>query len=228
MDKIKSLFISDTHIGVKYNNTKKLLDILESYDFKNLFLVGDIIDMTAMKHGVFWKKHYGQLIKKLIKLSETTNIIYITGNHDFYLREFTPFEFSSCKIVDEYIYGDTLVIHGDKFDTLISKRKYLYMFGDYGYNLVIRLDRIFNFEGGLSKRAKKIAKRASNYFNDFYKTAEKYTILKKCKRIICGHIHIQEYRPMAVEYYNCGDFRESSTYIIENLDGTFELKEKYG
>lgn len=224
MDKIKSIFISDTHIGVRHNNVKKLIEVLDMYDFENLFLIGDIIDMTALRKRMFWKKQYGYFIKKLIKLSEKVNIVYITGNHDYYLREFTPFEFSLCKVVDEYIYGDMLLIHGDKFDTLINKRKYLYMFGDYGYNLVIRLDKMFNFQGCLSKRAKRIAKQASNYLNDFYKTAEKYTLSKDCKKIICGHVHIQEYREMNVEYYNCGDFRESSTYIIENLDGTLELR----
>lgn len=224
MDKVKSLFVSDTHIGVKHNNVKRLIEVLEQYEFENLFLVGDIVDMTALRKKMFWKKHYGHLLKKLVKLSENTNIVYITGNHDHYLRDFTPFEFSLCKVVDEYIYKDILIIHGDKFDTLINKRKYLYMFGDYGYNLVIRLDKVFNFQGGLSKRAKTLAKAASNYLNDFYKTAEKYTIAKNCTKVICGHVHIQEYRKMNIEYYNCGDFRESQTYIVENLNGTLELK----
>lgn len=223
-EKIISLFISDTHIGVRHNNTKKLLEILDHYEFENLFLVGDIIDMTAMKKGVFWKKHYGDIVKKIIKLSKKSRIVYIIGNHDFYLRSTSPQNCFICEIVDEYVYRDILIIHGDKFDTLMYNRKYLYMLGDFGYSAVIWLDKIFGFKGKLSKGAKKLVKNTSNYLGNFYKTAEAYTISKSCGRIVCGHTHIQEYKKMKIEYYNCGDFRESCGYIVEDINGNLCLK----
>jgi UDP-2,3-diacylglucosamine pyrophosphatase LpxH len=37
-----------------------------------------------------------------------------------------------------------------------------------------------------------------------------------------GHTHSPEI--INGEYYNTGDFCESCSYIIENLDGTMELK----
>jgi UDP-2,3-diacylglucosamine pyrophosphatase LpxH len=227
MVKVKSLFVSDLHIGVKHNNIKTLLEILDDYEFENLFLVGDIIDMTKMAKKPRWKKSYGKFFKKLINLSKTTNIVYITGNHDYFLREFTPFNIGSFEIVDEYIYKDILLIHGDKFDRLVYSRKWLYAFGAYGYDLVIWIDETLNLKGVLSKKAKRITKRASNYLNDFYETARRYTKSKKCSRVICGHTHMPEERKLAdVIYYNCGDFRESSTYIIESMDGDIKLRYK--
>ena len=66
MVKVKSLFISDLHIGVKHNNVKALLEILDDYEFENLFLVGDIIDMTKIARKPRWKKSYGKFFKKLM------------------------------------------------------------------------------------------------------------------------------------------------------------------
>ena len=47
--KIKSLFISDLHLGNNNSQAYKVLDVFKKYEFENLFLVGDIIDMTYMK-----------------------------------------------------------------------------------------------------------------------------------------------------------------------------------
>ena len=47
--KVKSLFISDLHLGNYNSQADKVLDVFKKYEFENLFLVGDIIDMTYMK-----------------------------------------------------------------------------------------------------------------------------------------------------------------------------------
>jgi UDP-2,3-diacylglucosamine pyrophosphatase LpxH len=222
---IESLFISDLHLGVKYNNIHLLVNILNKYKFKNLFLVGDIIDFWALSKKPRWKKSYNSFIKKIIELSKTTNIFYITGNHDDVLRMFCPIKNSAIEVHNEYIYKNILVIHGDKFDQLIYSHRWLYFMGEYGYNLLIFLDRFLKLNGSLSKKAKKIVKNASNYLNDFYNAAEKYTLSRKCDTIVCGHTHIQEYQKLnnKVDYYNCGDFRESCDYIIEDKGGKLHL-----
>lgn len=221
--KIKSLFISDLHIGTKNNNTDKALEVLERYDYENLFIVGDLIDFLSMQKKIRWNKTYNQIIK--ILLNKKCNKYYITGNHEYILREYTPFKIGDINIIDEHIYKDYLIIHGDKFDTYINKIKWLYILGDYAYDIVIFLDRVFGFEGVLSKHTKKKIKQASTYLNSFYIAAEKYTKSKDCDKIICGHLHNQEYQKLKdVEYYNCGNFREDTDYIIENLDGKIEFK----
>ena len=42
---------------------------------------------------------------------------------------------------------------------------------------------------------------------------------------MCGHIHKAEHRELAagVSYYNCGDWVESCTALVEHDDGRFEL-----
>jgi hypothetical protein len=43
--------------------------------------------------------------------------------------------------------------------------------------------------------------------------------------VVCGHIHKAEHRELAagVAYYNCGDWVESCTALVEHDDGRFEL-----
>ena len=42
--------------------------------------------------------------------------------------------------------------------------------------------------------------------------------------MICGHIHHAEIRKIGnIEYFNCGDWVESCTALVENLNGEMEL-----
>lgn len=105
-----------------------------------------------------------------------------------------------------------------------GQRSYIYWLGDVGYNFVIWFDKFFGFNGRISKSSKKMVKKATNYLNDFYETARRYTKSKKCHSVVCGHTHMQEIRKLNdVMYYNCGDFRESCGYIIEENDGCLKL-----
>jgi UDP-2,3-diacylglucosamine pyrophosphatase LpxH len=44
---------------------------------------------------------------------------------------------------------------------------------------------------------------------------------KGCALIVMGHIHTPE---VSDGYVNTGDFCESCSYVVENLDGSIELK----
>ncbi|MEW8690350.1 MAG: hypothetical protein AB2535_04595 [Candidatus Thiodiazotropha endolucinida] len=47
----KSLFISDTHLGLRASRTQYLLEFLKYTDSDNLCLVGDILDFWKMRSG---------------------------------------------------------------------------------------------------------------------------------------------------------------------------------
>ena len=49
MQKVRTLFISDVHLGTKKSQANKLLDVLKDYEFENLIIIGDFIDLTALK-----------------------------------------------------------------------------------------------------------------------------------------------------------------------------------
>ena len=42
--------------------------------------------------------------------------------------------------------------------------------------------------------------------------------------VLCGHIHTASIRQIdGITYYNCGDWVESCTAMVEHLDGRMEL-----
>jgi UDP-2,3-diacylglucosamine pyrophosphatase LpxH len=42
--------------------------------------------------------------------------------------------------------------------------------------------------------------------------------------VLCGHIHKAAIRKLdGIDYYNCGDFVESCTALVEHFDGRIEL-----
>src|SRR5574343_31824 len=85
--KIKTLFISDVHLGNKKCQADKLLTVLKTYDFERLIIVGDFIDLTSLKKKFYWEENYSTVIQKILRLSRKgIKINYIIGNHDYYLR----------------------------------------------------------------------------------------------------------------------------------------------
>lgn len=46
MNRYRTVFISDTHLGTKMSKSRFLLDFLKSFECDTIYLVGDIIDGT--------------------------------------------------------------------------------------------------------------------------------------------------------------------------------------
>jgi len=49
--KVKTLFISDVHLGTQKCQADKLLQVLKDYEFEELVIVGDFIDLTSLKRN---------------------------------------------------------------------------------------------------------------------------------------------------------------------------------
>ena len=113
--KIEALFISDVHLGSRGSNAKELLQTLKLYKPNYLFIVGDFIDGWLLKKRHYWTQDYTNVIRKILSYSKKgTQVIYITGNHDEFLRNYSPSEFGkNIKIVNEYIWNDYYIKHGD-------------------------------------------------------------------------------------------------------------------
>ena len=85
--KIKTLFISDIHLGNPNSQADKLLKVLKEYEFENLFIIGDFIDMTYLKGKFYWDQNHSTVIQKILRLSRKgCKVTYILGNHDYYIR----------------------------------------------------------------------------------------------------------------------------------------------
>lgn len=235
--KVKSLFISDIHLGCKYTKAEELLRFLKEIEPENLFLIGDIIDGWKMSQKVYWNDTYSFIIKRILGMIRSgTKVYYISGNHDEFLRKFTPNVFGHLEICDEMVYQTMsgkrmLIIHGDIFDQLTIKAKWLYYLGDWAYSFAMWLNNKYNQirrllgypYWSLSLMLKQNVKSAVNFINSFEHYIIKYTKDKKCDGVICGHIHTPCIKIIDdTMYCNCGDWVESCTAIIENNDGKIE------
>ena len=47
-------WISDVHLGTRGSKAGVLLDFLKDAEFETLYLVGDLIDIWALRRGIYW------------------------------------------------------------------------------------------------------------------------------------------------------------------------------
>jgi UDP-2,3-diacylglucosamine pyrophosphatase LpxH len=214
---MKTLVISDLHIGSKGCKTEEILELLKDESFERYILVGDIIDGWLFKKYKKFSYQHTRVIRRLLKLSKNKDIIWISGNHDEFLRKYTPIELGNIKVVDEFIEDGIWYCHGDKYDGIV-KMRWLGMLGSIGYDLAIVIDRFlkrFNKKTSLSKYLKDNVKAAVSFLVDFENEMVRQAKKRKCHTVVCGHIHTPSFKLIdGVYYLNCGDWVENCTHVI--------------
>ena len=209
-----TVFISDLHLGTKKSKAKTFLKFLDEVEFEQIVLVGDIIDGWALRRGQKWTKTHTEVLRKLLKISETHQITYIVGNHDDFIRPFlkNPFNFGNVEFYDQYIYESVsgrkiFITHGDKYDFWMkipsAPINFLAHFTDFFYRdkpenqSVHRYIRTCSTERRLRRKG------------------------EQWDGVICGHTH----RPKFDEVYmNCGNWVKDCTFLAEDYEGNFSLQ----
>ena len=241
MKKVRTLFISDVHLGTKKCQADKLLEVFRTVEFEKLIIVGDFIDLTALKRKFYWKEEHSTVIQKILRMSRKgITIKYIIGNHDYYLRGLVKennINIGDIELCD-YTYYQTLkeemiyICHGDQFDGFVRLHPFLYMLGDWAYELSFKINsaynkirKIFGLQyWSLSKFLKSRVKDAISFINDFKTLAFKKIEEMECDSIMIGHIHTPAIEKIENKnYYNTGDFCESCSHMIETIEGDIEL-----
>ncbi|MET0069009.1 MAG: UDP-2,3-diacylglucosamine diphosphatase [Candidatus Thiodiazotropha sp.] len=234
----KSLFISDTHLGLRASRTEYLLDFLKHTDSDNLYLVGDILDFWKMRSGWYWPNINNEIVHQIIaKAKRGTRVVYVPGNHDEVMRDYFNFHVSGIEIQKEVIHTTAdnkrlLILHGDEFDGVVMNNKWLAHLGSDAYDLLLWLNRWFNIARrrlgfgywSLSAYLKNQVKEAVKYIGN-YEEAVIHTVRERnLDGVICGHIHHAVINEMdGLVYANCGDWVESCTALAEAPDGSLKL-----
>lgn len=238
----KSIFISDIHLGTHGCQADALCAFLKTHTCDNLFLVGDILDGWRLQKRWYFPQSHANVLRRILTAAKRgTNVVYITGNHDEFLRPLIPYDisFGDIEIVNRYDYhavnGKTyLVVHGDMFDKIMLDKKWLMHIGDTLYDLMIKLNIMFNriraWFGmdywSLSKWLKHNTKQALNFIYKFEEYVADYCKKKNYDGIICGHIHTATIKNInGIEYMNDGDWVESATALLEDEEGNFTIYE---
>ncbi len=236
--KIRTLFISDVHLGTNGCQADQLIKFLSSYDADTVFLVGDIIDGWHLKSNWYWPHAHNSVVQKLLCMAcDGTRLVYIPGNHDEFLRDHAGSSFGSIDVVDHAIHKgadgrDYLVIHGDQFDLVVSHARWLALLGDWAYRAALTCNAKLNFVRrrlgltywSFSAWAKLNVKNAVNYIGRFEEVLSAEAQRHNVKGVICGHIHhAVMHDDFGVRYINTGDWVESCSAVVEHYDGHFEI-----
>lgn len=224
---IEALFLSDVHLGSRGSKADLVLKVLKNNKPKKLFLVGDFIDGWLLSQRPYWPQSHINVIQYILKLSKKgTEVIYLTGNHDDFLREYENIDFGNIKILEQYVFRDFLVIHGDRFDGVV-KLKWLGKLGAFGYEFAISVDRLLRkvgYKKSLSKFLKTKVKEAVKFISRFENELSQEALRQGCKGVICGHIHQPQYKFINnISYFNCGDWIENFTYVTYTQKEGFKL-----
>jgi UDP-2,3-diacylglucosamine pyrophosphatase LpxH len=240
MASYRSIFISDVHLGTRGCSAQHLTDFLKNNHCDHLYLIGDIVDGWRLHSKWYWPQSHSDVVRKILtKAKRGTQVIYVTGNHDEFLRNFTSFalSFGNIEVVDEAEHtapnGDKFwIIHGDDYDGITRYHKWVALLGDIGYNALILLNRWYNFlrrkfgfgYWSLSRFIKYKVKTAVNFISEFETTIARDAASKGYKGVFCGHIHHPEMRDInGVLYCNTGDWVETCSAIVEHWDGRLEI-----
>lgn len=235
----QTIVLSDIHLGTTHSKVNQLCEFLDSTVCKRLILNGDIIDGWSLQKGMRrWKPQHTQFFKQIMQMSEKngTEIIYVQGNHDDFLNQFTPLNIGGIKIVKDYILESNgrhyFVTHGDIFDKVTTEMKWLSHLGDIAYTLLLWANHYYNryrsMRGksyfSLSQAAKHKVKTAVSYISDFETTLVEHARTHQCDGIICGHIHHPENRMLnGVHYLNSGDWVETLSALTEDENGHWNV-----
>ncbi|WP_396149127.1 UDP-2,3-diacylglucosamine diphosphatase [Flavobacterium sp.] len=222
--------ISDTHLGTYGCQAKELFTYLKSVSPKTLIINGDFIDIWQFSKSYFPKYHL-KVIKKIIDLaSKGTEVVYILGNHDEFLRRFADTSFGNIELTNKKIMTldgkKAWFFHGDVFDASVQHSKWIAKLGGIGYDFLIRLNVLTNWfltqlgkeKYSFSKKIKNNVKNAIKFIGDFENAATELAIKNEFDYVICGHIHQPQIREVESKngncvYLNSGDWIENLTAL---------------
>lgn len=219
------IVLSDLHLGSAVCQAKLLEEFLEwaCASAREVVINGDIFDDLNFKR--LSKRHFACL--RVIRRNSDRDdfrLIWLRGNHD------GPADVIShivgVEILDEYIYDNgrirLLILHGDQFDTFITKHVYL---TEVACGLFYYIQKL------VPHRAARWVRRISKKWQRNSQLVERRAIdharSRGCRYVTCGHTHL----PMVsehdgVHYYNTGTWMEAPPCPFVSVRGA-EIRLEY-
>ncbi len=235
---VRSLFISDVHLGSLGCRSQALLQFLRGHQAERIYLVGDIIDIWMTREIQRWPAEQATVLTALFaEASAGAEVVYLLGNHDSALGQLAGVSLGSIHIARQCVHETAdgrrvLVLHGDQFDRFLAQYQWLCHLAARGYQWLTRYNQWLNRRRDkrdrapvdICLRARERSKRFSLRGSHFERALADCARSLGCSAVICGHVHRPETRALEdVEYWNTGDWVEHASAVIEHHDGRLEL-----
>jgi len=239
MRRIRTIFLSDIHLGTRACQAERLLSFLRVHEAEHVYLLGDIIDFWSLRRGIYWPPLHNTFVQKMLKRARhQVNVVFVPGNHDEALRDYVGNNFGDIRVVRDAVHVAAdgkryLLMHGDEFDQITRYHRWVALLGDIAYGVLLRVNvlptwvrRNLHLRGywSLADYAKRKIKGALEFVYGFEASVAHHAQLSGFDGVVCGHIHSAAIKTLGdVIYINCGDWVDSCTAILEHHDGRMEL-----
>lgn len=233
----RTVWVSDTHLGTTECQAERLLAFLRTVECERLYLVGDVVDLWAMRRLWHWSGAHGEVLREVFRIAgRGTRVVYVPGNHDESARAFCGHSFGCVSVEREFEHRTLdgrrlLVTHGDAYDGLLESTGAGEMLAwgaaalsvagrvvnrvgrGFGWGHTSLVDRVIRLYGGL----------VDNHHR-FQASAVGDARERGYDGVVCGHIHHPRAMDVGgVAYYNCGDWTEHCTALVEDAGGEIRL-----
>jgi len=236
--KVRALFISDIHLGSRACQAAQLLEFLAAHDAEKIYLIGDIIDGLRLRARWYWPISHQTVVEHLVARARNgAEVYYVLGNHDAFLAKSGVLHGLGFEVCREHVHvgvdgGRYLVVHGDQFDVVGRRARWLSHLAGRAYEIVVVCNGYVNAVRrrlGLRYRPyaaliKARIKAVTRFIGEFETNLAEAAVRRGHRGVVCGHIHHATLRnESGCLYMNTGDWVESCSAIVEHVDGRFEL-----
>jgi UDP-2,3-diacylglucosamine pyrophosphatase LpxH len=239
MTRVRTIFLSDIHLGTRACQAGRLLEFLRSHEAEHIYLLGDIVDFWSLSREIHWPALHNTFVQKMLKRARHgVRVVFVPGNHDEALREYAGSAFGDIHVAREAVHVAAdgrryLLVHGDEFDQITRYHRWLAELGDLSYSLLVRINILLSWvrrKAGvpgywsLAGYAKRKVKGALDFIYGFEESVARHARQRGMDGVVCGHIHSAAFKHIeGVRYINCGDWVDSCSAVLEHMDGRIEL-----
>lgn len=238
LTRIRTLFVSDVHLGYCHSHPDKFLDSIRRLQAETLVIVGDFIDGRRLSHRWRWTSDFDRIFDHLKQVARGgCRVVYIPGNHDEFLRQPENQVFDFVEIRNEFEYelkfgGSVSVLHGDIYDRTEIEKTLGSRLGCGSYDMIVRLHSWANrMAGRWGMRRVDVCSvfkawiwQAHRHIASFRQKLCRHARFRNHAGVVCGHIHVPQLKILdGLLYLNTGDWVENASLVMETLDGDIEL-----
>jgi UDP-2,3-diacylglucosamine pyrophosphatase LpxH len=239
---IRSLFLSDLHLGFRHSRVRSLLDFLVRCEPENLYLVGDFIDGWCFRNRWHWQPECNLVVARLMDLAQRgTRIRLAIGNHDNFLRDPMMQRFIQrsgiAEVAEEFHHNTAdgrkfMVLHGDQFDDYERASSFTVGFLNCFYEGMLRANSLWSCltstalhgQGSLVARIKRRLHSVGRHARHYRDRVVRHTRHRGFDGVICGHIHDPQHIDIdGITYCNAGDWVENCSALVEDSHGKLRL-----